>query len=221
MVNSKKMSKSTVAIVLLSLLLVLSLILTATGAWFTATKDETAKGTDTNVKFGTLGAVTLTITDATWQEHANGASGLTAVSGRSYYMPGDEVIGAGLKIEYADAGSEAKVYYLISDGTKYYTLNSTDNKLVEATTAAGEINKGASIEIRGQVATVTADGVVYKLDGVVDGTAGSSGAITNTAQGKSLDTATVTLVENGKTYTVTVIQSTNLNAEGAYTLLTK
>ena len=36
MVNSKKkMNKSTVAIVVLALLLVLSLVLTATGAWFT------------------------------------------------------------------------------------------------------------------------------------------------------------------------------------------
>ena len=50
MVNSKKASKSTIAIVLLSLLLVLSLILTATGAWFTdkATND-TGK---TNIAFG-------------------------------------------------------------------------------------------------------------------------------------------------------------------------
>lgn len=44
MVKSKKMSKSTVAIVLLSLLLVLSLILTATGAWFTASADKTTNG---------------------------------------------------------------------------------------------------------------------------------------------------------------------------------
>ncbi len=49
MVNSKKMSKSTVAVILLSLLLALSLILTATGAWFT----DSANGEgNTTIKFG-------------------------------------------------------------------------------------------------------------------------------------------------------------------------
>ena len=62
MVNSKKMSKSTVAIVLLSLLLVLSLILTATGAWFTSSDN---KAGNADVAFGKVevkldGEATLT-----------------------------------------------------------------------------------------------------------------------------------------------------------------
>ena len=38
MVNSKKMSKSSIAVIVLSILLVLSLILGFTGAWFTDDK---------------------------------------------------------------------------------------------------------------------------------------------------------------------------------------
>ena len=57
MVNSKKMSKSTVAIVLLSLLLVLSLILTATGAWFTDSKTSQ----DKDLSFGTLKLDAITL----------------------------------------------------------------------------------------------------------------------------------------------------------------
>lgn len=50
MVNSKKkMNKSTVAIVVLALLLVLSLVLTATGAWFT---DKADNGTGVTKDFG-------------------------------------------------------------------------------------------------------------------------------------------------------------------------
>ena len=51
MVNSKKkINKSTVAIVVLALLLVLSLVLTATGAWFTDKKD----GAEITKTFGTV-----------------------------------------------------------------------------------------------------------------------------------------------------------------------
>jgi hypothetical protein len=50
MVNSKKMNKSTVAVIVLALLLVLSLVLTATGAWFT---DKEA-GETVNKNFGTV-----------------------------------------------------------------------------------------------------------------------------------------------------------------------
>lgn len=66
MVNSKKMHKSTVAVILLSLLLVLSLVLTVTGAWFT--DKDSASGT-TSLDFGKVdvaaGTVTLTPTLAT------------------------------------------------------------------------------------------------------------------------------------------------------------
>jgi len=48
MVNSKKMSKSTIAVIALSILLVLSLILTATGAWFTDQKSGSDTGTTKN-----------------------------------------------------------------------------------------------------------------------------------------------------------------------------
>ena len=66
MVNSKKNTKSIIALVVLSLLLIASICLAATGAWFTDKKD----GTGTDVTFGTVniqgsdGAVTVTKADA-------------------------------------------------------------------------------------------------------------------------------------------------------------
>lgn len=50
MVNSKKMSKSSIAVIVLSILLVLSLILGFTGAWFT--DKLTSGGEGTKVTFG-------------------------------------------------------------------------------------------------------------------------------------------------------------------------
>ena len=64
MVNSKKkMNKSTVAIVVLALLLVLSLVLTATGAWFT---DKDSKDQNSELTFGKV-SIALTGADTgTW-----------------------------------------------------------------------------------------------------------------------------------------------------------
>lgn len=60
MVNSKKMNKSTVAVIVLALLLVLSLVLTATGAWFT----DKAQVEDKGLAFGTLDIDSVTMTTA-------------------------------------------------------------------------------------------------------------------------------------------------------------
>lgn len=222
MVNSKKkINKSTVAIVVLALLLVLSLVLTATGAWFTDSKKSTATGTGNNVTFGKLGAVTLTLTNAEWLEWGASDTEVATqkVSGRTNYMPGDKVTSAGVKIEYANDGTESKVFYLLSAGGKYYTI--TSGALVEATTqSAGEINKGATLEATGKVSTITVAGKAYNLDGKkTDATnKNSSGDIPNGAQEKGLDTV-VGISMNNVEYKLAIIQSTNLTAATAYTEL--
>ena len=78
MVNSKRMSKSKVAMIALAILLVLSLVLTATGAWFTGVSE----GTTADQTFGHLvinagGDEALTVTKA---EVSTG-----------YLMPGDSI----------------------------------------------------------------------------------------------------------------------------------
>lgn len=56
MVNSKKMSKSSIAVIVLSILLVLSLILGFTGAWFTDKKEDSSS----EMSFGTVKLAELT-----------------------------------------------------------------------------------------------------------------------------------------------------------------
>ena len=71
MVNSKKINKSTVAIVVLSLLLVLSLVLTATGAWFT---DKETSSTQKDFTFGTVSvALSGSAESGAWTATGTGA----------------------------------------------------------------------------------------------------------------------------------------------------
>ena len=119
MVNSKKMSKSTVAIVLLSLLLVLSLILTATGAWFTDSK--TGNGDTSSAKFGT---VAIALNDAT----ATGTwanCGVTKGKTNTYVVPGSTYT---LEWEVSNTGTE-DVYYKVSSKDLKITVGSSTTAL--------------------------------------------------------------------------------------------
>ena len=81
MVNSKKMRKSTVAIVLLSILLCLSMILTATGAWFTS--NDKGDGNKIDGAFGTIEVKYTQGANATWEE--------LPVSKSAFVVPGSKV----------------------------------------------------------------------------------------------------------------------------------
>ena len=83
MVNSKKMSKSTIAVILLSLLLCLSLVLTATGAWFT---DKDSSGDE----IYTFGAIDIELAGEEGEKLA--LTGGTAVL--ADIMPGDTISGS-------------------------------------------------------------------------------------------------------------------------------
>ena len=94
MVNSKKMSKSSIAVIVLSILLVLSLILGFTGAWFTDKKDG---GTGTV----TMGTINISTSDAK-----------VAVSKDvDLNMPGDKITIAG---EVKNTGEKAWIRYKLS-----------------------------------------------------------------------------------------------------------
>ncbi len=127
MVNSKKMSKSSIAVIVLSILLVLSLILGFTGAWFT---DKDAKSEQT-INFGTID-VALDGTSDIGFKNGDG-SALTKP-----LMPGDKVMA---KAVVKNTGAEA--YYVVrilvsaqvkgaeeAATAKYYVLNG--DKAVEA-----------------------------------------------------------------------------------------
>lgn len=135
MVKSKKMSKSTVAIVLLSLLLVLSLILTATGAWFTSTAP--ADSASSNFKYGTVSG---TITAGTNVKHydatyTTGTGDAADSIERQEVLPGDWLV-TSVTIKNT---SDVDVYYAIKKGSDYYYING------KTLTAYGEATEAQKI----------------------------------------------------------------------------
>lgn len=98
MVNSKKMNKSTVAVVVLALLLVLSLILSATGAWFT----DKETGSEITKDFGVVN-MKVTATDFGKVTRVSNDEGPLALDGK--IMPGD-TIGYSLTVEKAEGSEE-------------------------------------------------------------------------------------------------------------------
>lgn len=195
MVNSKKMSKSTVAIVLLSLLLVLSLILTATGAWFTAT--DTKNSSEADLKFGNL-SVTGSVTKM--EAKLNGAD-WAEVTGETIVMPGDMVRG-GVYTFTITTNDSAGAYYLLKSGDKYYTVEG--GKAVEFST--------------GSLTAVATSGT----ETITFGGIGEAGEYVGGASGANTDNTkqdTVVSIAAGS-YTIYVIQASNISAAEAATTIT-
>ena len=197
MVNSKKMSKSSVTVIVLSILLVLSMLLGLTGAWFTREASDETTGLG-DLVMGSLGEVTITAEAAVWTKADSDAD-------RTVVMPGDTVTCGSVSIAYSNAGTEDEVFYLISDGAKYYTIEG--GALVEATANAGTIAKGASVATAADYATV--NGKDVNANGA-DFEKADEGVDVELAAGFSND---------GATYTVKVIQGANMDAATAFGLL--
>ena len=117
MVNSKKkMNKSTVAIVVLALLLIVSLVLTATGAWFTDHKDGTST---TTANFGKIQLDTATLTAT-----ATDIKGSDLDLSNTNVMPGDIITLTGT-VKLATGSEKAYVFVAMPADTGSYTLTST------------------------------------------------------------------------------------------------
>ncbi|MGN1213100.1 MAG: hypothetical protein ACI4TZ_03560 [Christensenellales bacterium] len=107
MVNSKKMSKSSIAVIVLSILLVLSMILGLTGAWFTASTD----GIDgsANGNFGTVDiAQSEDAYKATWSQTSTGT-----VEGK--LLPGSKLTLSGGTVTAAAGTVKSYVMIKITD----------------------------------------------------------------------------------------------------------
>ena len=134
MVNSKKMSKSSIAVIVLSILLVLSMILGMTGAWFFTSNSGEYEGGEL-----TYGSMAATITPGELA-HYNAKN---EVVDRNV-VPGDYVKGSvEVKITH-----DVDVYYAIyDDAGNYYEVSAGKLvKLAQApTTATAKLTNGAGL----------------------------------------------------------------------------
>lgn len=157
------MSKSTVAIVLLSLLLVLSLILTATGAWFTSS--DKAEGVDKTIN---VGKVEIALSETTGMNVEYGSkNGATTVE---KLVDKDT-----LKVTYGiNNTSDVDIYYIIksfsvkvydySTGTKGEELTAYEGYFgiadqFAASTTATKLENGADVNDATVTLTFDSDGV--------------------------------------------------------------
>ena len=101
MVKSKKMSKTSIAVIVLALLLVLSLVMGMTGAWFTAKTDN---GEGISIQFGVISM------DAEGSEVAFKRGNAALAPDEDYLMPGDKV---NVELSVENTGYEA-VYYAVN-----------------------------------------------------------------------------------------------------------
>ena len=227
MVKSKKMSKTSIAVIVLALLLVLSLVMGITGAWFTD-KDSKTGAAETSLVFGQFGDVTVALTGSAAAVDANNV----AVS-RGFLLPGDEVTAQGLSIKFdkKDADSDANAWYLIVDTTdsdaEYYIDNST-HRLVALANKAAYTAAEANVSLADGVAKTVEASAVYVTYGADAAakeankqivTTENAENITNSYQDGTIMDLTVGFVQGGHTYEVRLIQKTNLSVGDAYDLL--
>lgn len=197
MVNSKKMSKSTVAVVVLAMLLVLSLVLSATGAWFTH-KDSNAAD-DSSFTFRVTG-MNIAI-DATAESHIerdeDGDNTYEVTSGiaATDLMPGDKIVGGDVTVTFTVANGE-DAWYIVKVGEKWYSADG-----VEVTEATG-LKKVS--QISGETNKLTFGGVDVTVPDTTD----------NTQQGKPYSYAGLGAME------IRMIQTENISQTEAYNALT-
>lgn len=106
MVNSKKMNKSTVAVIVLALLLVLSLVLTATGAWFTDKASDSADKTFGTLKLKTVSLDNVAVANTIDTANVKLMPGSTISGDIDVENIGDSAAWLRYKIEFTGEGAE-------------------------------------------------------------------------------------------------------------------
>ena len=214
MVNSKKMSKSTVAIVLLSLLLVLSLILTATGAWFTASADKSADGANASWSISDFITVSVTGTDDSSIKaytKLGEDQTKTEVEANGKLFPADTIeITDGAKFTVSASAKTHKFYYVVSK----------DNGATWDVAAAGKADlfdgTSENLVLKEYTLEATVSGTLEEANRPLsNGVITINEKLTDVAAGK-----TVVVEIAGVNIIVRAIQYNNLTAADAYTKLT-
>ena len=214
MVNSKKMRKSTVAIVLLSILLCLSMILTATGAWYTDSKSGSNTGADASFTMGEFATIEVLGNGekASIKAFTKPQGGAEEEVTDGILFPGDTIKvtdGAKLSVKVTD-GKDGDFYYV-------YTTDGGANWVGASDGVAKLHQKGDAAELASVnmgTATVTGTGAALAVKGADN--------VFTVNQKANKDVAGQTIVINvaGATLEVRIIQTANLTAAEAYAKLT-
>ncbi len=206
MVNSKKMRKSTVAIVLLSILLCLSMILTATGAWYTSSSKQDGQGGKVDFVMSDWMTLTVnagatnTVKVTTSPKGVGSEDCATNEAGAYVVLPGDKVTFTQGAKATITANSKVAFYYIVSvDGGANWS-EVTYSDAGDAIVLATEGNRA----VTGAVDKFDIAGDVYTV---------------KTSLNYGDVTGTFSLNFQGQGIQVKTIQANNLTAEAAKPLL--
>lgn len=217
--------------VALLLILLVTLFCSLSGAWFTA--GDSTKGNSSDViKLGSIGEINISSNSFNWTnkqgnkvyatEQAKTEANDTSGEVRAYIMPGDKFSTGTVTISYDNkkTATQSSVWYLIKQGSKYYTINA-NGEFVEQTTKAEIISAGTENKktVNGSIVSITTESGTYKLDGST-----SSDSIDNSAQNKYLSelgatAGVISLSADSLTYNIAIIQLPNISTEKAFTEL--
>ena len=232
--KNKSIVRNVILIVMISFMLILSMFFMMSGAWFSASSSASTPSTSFSFRLGTIGDVNISANDYVWKNSDNHYVYTTAAAKteandntgevRAYLLPGDYVSCGSVELCYdaASSSNQSQVFYLIKVGSYYYTINSSTHELASATTTAGLINAGATnaLTINGSIVSITYDNHTYSLNGST-----SSASISDVYfQGKTLaqlgaSYGNMSVAVGNDVYKVAIIQSANMSATNAYTLL--
>ena len=195
------MSKSSVAVIVLAIILALGMILGLTGAWFTHNDSvDGVTGGDLIFRDDAM-EVTLVSTGADARilrdADGDGTHELEVAkysAGTSDLMPGDKVEGSSITISFAVNGSN-EAYYVVKTGGKYYSAQGT-----EITAATGVLKVKAGDEL------------VFEVEGFQIPGEGTE----NSAQGTKYEAASANL----GSVEVRMIQTENISQADAHAYLT-
>ena len=214
MVKSKKMSKTGIAVIVLAILLVLSLVMGMTGAWYTKSAGPSTEGDysftlrDTWIELSASGAGTVTVsrevngTRSNLEAPAANQQGVVAYT----VMPGDYITASGsVTFTVTNTGLVGFYYVIVKDGAPFGATEST-----AAYVAAGE-HAADAISVADTLDLVNTDNIL--VDASSPYTYQVSTALTYDNAG---DTATISF----GAYSIYAIQAENVGgAAGAFSIL--
>lgn len=243
MVKSRKLSKTSIAVIVLALLLTITMVIGLTGAWFT---DSTSGSNTTVVKFGTVD-VEMTVTNSVTHNDGLTEAEFTLIDPDNTASSGDEYkeyhIVAGDKIltnfSFTN-NSDVEIYYVIAhtgydssnaNAVEYMHVlhhNAQGTEGQEGYVAAYDelvVISNSQAHLIAKDAQITASTVVYELSGDETVKYGETYFSVNGHAVTAVRGATIE-VANGS-YELRVVQARNMSgadadakAASAYTLLT-
>ena len=116
MVKSKRMSKTSIAVIVLAILLVLSMVLGLTGAWYSASSANSSTASNYSftlrsdwITLSASGSGSVTVT----REVAGTSSAVTGTNGAYVVMPGDVITSSGSASFSVTNSGKVGFYYVI------------------------------------------------------------------------------------------------------------